>query len=97
MSRSLADKIKRARLEASLSQRELGVALGLSDKSISAYETGRAEPPFGVLKKMAKKTARPVAYFGEDDPKDYTVEAKLAQIEALFKEVRALLKKQPRS
>lgn len=39
-----------------LSQKELAERLGLSDKTISAYETGRAIPPSSTLAKIAEIT-----------------------------------------
>lgn len=48
--------IKKARQAAGLSQKELAKALGVSDKTISAYETGRAMPPSSTLAQIAKIT-----------------------------------------
>lgn len=57
--KSLAKKIKKARKTANLSQKDLGKALKLSDKAISAYEVGRADPSVDVLKKISKITKTP--------------------------------------
>ena len=40
-------KLKNARINKGMSQRSLGLALGLSDKTISSYESGRSYPKFG--------------------------------------------------
>ena len=50
----LAQRIRAARRNARLSQDELGKSIGLSDKSISAYEQGRSMPPLDKLKKIAE-------------------------------------------
>lgn len=87
----MADRIRKARLEAGLSQTDLGNAIGLSDKSISAYEKGRATPPVSKLKRISEETHRPLQYFTGDTDEDYTVEAKLASIEEQLEEIRKLL------
>jgi transcriptional regulator with XRE-family HTH domain len=52
----LFQNLKRARLAAGLSQKELAQKLGISFKTISAYETGRAIPPSHTLAKIAQIT-----------------------------------------
>ncbi len=89
----LAEKIRTARIEVGLSQTDLGGAIGLSDKSISAYEKGRAIPPIDKLRKISHATHRPLRYFTGETEEDYTVEAKLAAIERELKEIKELLKK----
>lgn len=59
----LATKIKRARAIAGLSQKELAVRLNLSDKTISAYEQGRAIPPVPTLEKIANITGQNMNFF----------------------------------
>ena len=48
----LAIRIREARRNAHLSQDELGKYIGVSDKSVSAYEQGRSMPPINKLKKI---------------------------------------------
>uniref|UniRef100_A0A7C4XVD9 NUDIX domain-containing protein n=1 Tax=candidate division WWE3 bacterium TaxID=2053526 RepID=A0A7C4XVD9_UNCKA len=45
--------IRMARVQAGLSQKDFARKLGVSDKTISAYETGRAIPPTKALSKIA--------------------------------------------
>lgn len=50
----LFKNIKKARIAAGLSQEELARKLGVSAKTISAYETGRAIPPSPTLIRIAE-------------------------------------------
>jgi len=66
MSMSIKDfgeKLKRARLDFGLSQRSLGLSIGLSDKTISSYESSRSYPNLEILKKIAEVLEKPVDYF----------------------------------
>ncbi len=85
---ALGQKIKQARRSAGLSQRELGEALELSDKAISAYEQGRAMPNVPQLRTLSKVVEQPVTYF--IDPVDIdTPQTRLAEE---LKEMRGELK-----
>ncbi len=66
----LAKVISRARKLAKLSQKELGNKLSISDKTISAYESGRAIPPVPTLQKIAEKTNQPNDMFFQSDEKN---------------------------
>lgn len=90
---TLAQRIRQAREEAHLSQEELGSAVGVSDKSISAYEKGRAAPPFDKLKKIATATNYPLNYFGDENVDQAIIAAKLESIEKQFEEVKKILQK----
>ncbi len=63
----VAERIKKAREEQGISQKKLGMILGLSDKAISAYEAGRTYPPLDTLFKLAKELSKPINYFIEAD------------------------------
>lgn len=54
---SIAENIKRIRLEHGLSQSELGKIAGVSDKAVSTWELGLKTPRMGAVEKMA-------SYFG---------------------------------
>lgn len=66
----LGKVINRARKLAKLSQRELGDKLFISNKTISAYESGRAVPPLMTLKKIAEITKQPINVFFTGDDKN---------------------------
>jgi transcriptional regulator with XRE-family HTH domain len=63
-------RLKTAREIKNISQRKLGMLLGLSDKAISAYESGRTYPPLDTLLKIAKELEKPVSYFLDEDTKE---------------------------
>lgn len=65
----LGKVINRARKLAKLSQKELGDKLSISNKTISAYESGRAVPPLMTLKKIAEITKQPIDIFFKGDDK----------------------------
>ena len=92
---ALATKLKRARKAVGLSQKQLGEAIKLSDKTVSAYEAGRAQPPVHVLREISKVTYKPVAYFideAEITPDDELAN-KLHRIEQELEEIRAALRR----
>jgi transcriptional regulator with XRE-family HTH domain len=89
----LATRIRTARKNAHLSQLDLGEGIGVSDKSISAYEQGRSIPPIEKLKKIATLTSHPFAFFTEENIDETTITAKLLTIERELAEVKKLLKK----
>jgi transcriptional regulator with XRE-family HTH domain len=89
----LARRIRQARENARLSQNALANGIGVSDKSISAYEQGRSTPPFSKLKKIAQQTNHPMSFFTEENNQDADIEQKLTAIERELAEVRRLLKK----
>lgn len=89
----IAKRIRQAREEAHLSQEELAEAVGVSDKSISAYEKGRANPPLNKLKMIAQSTSHSLHYFTDENIDQATLASKLESIEKQFQEVKKLLKK----
>ena len=65
-------RLKEARLNAGLSQKKLGIIVGIDAFSASArmnqYEKGKHVPDFLILKRIAKVLSVPAAYFyAEDD------------------------------
>ncbi|MCL5037044.1 MAG: helix-turn-helix domain-containing protein [Chloroflexi bacterium] len=64
---SLASRMKRARLEAGLSQRKLANIVKGTEASIIRYEAGQARPRPARLKAIAEATGKSVSYFLEDD------------------------------
>ena len=91
--REIARKIRNARTEAHLSQAALGEYIGVSDKTISAYEKGRTIPPFEKLKKIAEYTRQPLMYFTHEQSDTVTIINKLTMIERELESIRTLLHK----
>lgn len=56
-------KLKSARQQKGMSQRGLGLALGLSDKTISSYESSRSYPNLEALTKICEILNKPIEYF----------------------------------
>ena len=98
MNKTLAFKIKKARKESKMSQKELGETLGISDKAISSYESGRATPPLSTLQRMAKITHRPMSYFtgSEEEGNEYSIASMLANVERELVEIKKLLNHSPK-
>lgn len=49
----IGNKIRDLRKEKKLSQNELGKSIGVSQTTVTAWETGRAEPASTYIKKLA--------------------------------------------
>jgi len=60
MSKELGNKIKKIRDSYNLSQDRFAYKIGLSGKTISAYETGRTNPPIKVLQKIVTIYKTPI-------------------------------------
>lgn len=73
-------KLKAARETKNISQRKLGMLLGLSDKAISAYESGRTYPPLDTLLKIAGELGKPISYFLEEDTKEASLISKIDKL-----------------
>lgn len=90
--KTFGDRIKSAREEAKLSQLQVGVALGVSDKTISGYESGRISPPIDKLQKLADLFKKPITYFLGTDPKDYRISSRLRAVEIMLRDIRRELR-----
>lgn len=84
-------KIKQARKNRHITQENLAGAVGVSDKSISAYELNRAEPPLKILEKIAEETGQPFSYFVEENPQSQIL-SKLTMVEKELEEIKQLLR-----
>jgi transcriptional regulator with XRE-family HTH domain len=61
-----AKKLREAREEIGYSQKQLGLRVGLSDKSISMYEKGTVYPPVSNLLRISKELKKDIEYFLKD-------------------------------
>lgn len=92
IAKELGRRIRAAREESRMSQLQVGVALGVSDKTISGYESARISPPIDKLVAIAQLFKKPVAYFLGADPKEYKVVSRLRAVEMSLNEVKAQLR-----
>jgi len=64
-------RLRQMRMEAGLSQRELGRRIGLLEEVVSSrvtrYELGTSEPDFETAGKLARELGVPLAYLLADD------------------------------
>lgn len=84
-------RVRIAREEARVSQLQVGVAIGVSDKTISGYESGRISPPIDKLMDLADLFKKPISFFLGSDPKDYKVASRLRAVEMSLKEIKEQL------
>jgi transcriptional regulator with XRE-family HTH domain len=89
--KELGSRIKSARVEARMSQLQVGVSLGVSDKTISGYESGRIAPPIDKLMHLADLFKKPITYFLGADPREYKVASRLRAVEVALREIRKQL------
>jgi len=92
IAKDLGKRLKIAREEARLSQLQVGVALGVSDKTISGYESGRISPPIDKLLALAELFKKPIGFFLGADPREYRVSSRLRAVEVALKEIRTQLR-----
>ena len=95
-----SDKVKRAREVAKLTQQELADSIGVSKRTIAAYESQGAIPRKGTLAKLAAALKVSVKYLSDDsctDPladieqDDYVAEARALYGEKGAKDMEGLL------
>ena len=86
-----AKKLKKARELKGVSQRELGLLTGLSDKSISAYEQGRVMPPLDILPKLAKHLNQSVSYFLNEETSIDRIMVKIDELDQVIESLKSLL------
>lgn len=65
---SIADNIKKLREQHGLTQAEFGEIAGVSDKAVSTWENGTAEPRMGAIEKIAKHFNISKVSIVDDDP-----------------------------
>jgi transcriptional regulator with XRE-family HTH domain len=81
----VGERIRKARESKGISQKKLGMALGLSDKAISAYEAGRTYPPIDTLFRISVELKKPLVYFLSEDDQTIDLFDKVEKIEQNLK------------
>jgi transcriptional regulator with XRE-family HTH domain len=60
---NIAEKIKEARSQAGLSQRQLAEAVGVTVRAVRFWEAGQREPHWSLIVRIARATGQPLVYF----------------------------------
>jgi transcriptional regulator with XRE-family HTH domain len=81
----VGERIRKARESRGVSQKKLGMALGLSDKAISAYEAGRTYPPIDTLFRISTELKKPIIYFLSEDAQTIELFDKVEKISESLK------------
>lgn len=73
---SIGENIKKIRVDAGLTQKELGERLGITSQSIAQWETGRREPKYQSMVKIADALNVPVSsLYGISEDNQYKQDA----------------------
>ena len=83
---TLGKKIQKAREKAGMSQRKLGILLGVSDKTVSSYENDRTKPSVEILSRIAKELKKPIGCFLDETL--ITTEDRISVIQAKIQELK---------
>ncbi|MGL6028228.1 MAG: helix-turn-helix domain-containing protein [Legionella sp.] len=77
----ISKRLKEARLETKLSQKQLGIAIGIdqfvASPRMNQYETGKHVPDFDVVERIAHVLKLPSSFF-------YTIDDNLAELLKLY-------------
>lgn len=84
-------RIKEARLAANLTQKELAEKLGITDATLSGYETGAHDPKSNRLAEIAKICNTTVDFLLGVDRKDFAEEKKPDHLVGLDKDETRLV------
>ena len=88
----LGERIRQARKMKNLSQIELAMEIGISDKAISSYEVGRAVPPLDILQRLSVSLNKPISYFfNEQDDRQMSLAQKVDQMIRDLNEIKELV------
>ncbi|WP_395320042.1 helix-turn-helix domain-containing protein [Fructilactobacillus frigidiflavus] len=68
---SIADKIKKARQSANLTQQEVSDKLNISRKTLSGWENNRSNPDLEMLKSLADVFGKDINYFLDIEPQNH--------------------------
>lgn len=75
---SIADNIKKIRIQYDLTQAELGEIAGVSDKAVWTWENGMAEPRMGAIQKIADHLGITKGSIVDDSSDSYLTPAEAA-------------------
>lgn len=79
----MAKRIRRARLEAKLSQDAFAAALGVTRRAPQRWEAGEVEPQARHLAKIVEVTGKPIEFFFTEQEPDDDEAALMREIERM--------------
>ena len=83
MSEKIGIKIKKIRDSQNLSQERFAKKLGISGKTVSAYETGRTTPPLKVLQKIVHTYKTPIVNLNQELKSELSKKLELLETEVV--------------
>ena len=86
---SVASRLKTIRLKKKLSQDRFAKKIGLTGKTISAYETGTSLPPLKILEKISIVYKTPLISLDRNDRTE--LDKKIAKLKKCIFEVEEIL------
>lgn len=89
----ISQRLRSARINSRLSQIQLAEKVGVSDKTISGYESGRIEPPLSKLKLISKTLNISINYLIGNDSAPQNISQRLNALEAHLKQISSEIKK----
>lgn len=91
MNRFIGERIRKAREQFAISQKSLGEYVGISDKAISTYESGRTLPPLDILFKISETLRKPVWYFLYEEEDQIAIYDRIEKTQELMREIDSQL------
>ena len=80
--KAFADKVKEARVSLGLSQTQLAQEVGVSPRSVQAYERGEKTPRAAMMAKLAKALKVSVRFLADDECEDPVADIEKSSIPA---------------
>ena len=71
----ISENIKEIRRKYSLTQQQLGEIAGVSDKAVSTWESGTAEPRMGAIQRIAEHFHIPMSEIVDEQPARFRLTA----------------------
>lgn len=88
---SISENIKNLRMQYGLTQSELGEIAGVSDKAVSTWENGTAEPRMGAIQRIAEHFHISKGSLIDDSPENISpivsISASEAELLAIIKDL----------
>lgn len=72
--KAFADKVKDARISLGMSQTQLAQEVGVSSRSVQAYESGEKKPRQAMMAKLAKALKVSIRFLSDDECEDLQAE-----------------------